>query len=358
MSRSMIIPFGPQHAAYLEPLNVALKLEEERVVGAEVNIGYNHRGMERALSMDYKKSQYLCERVCGICSFHHSSVYCQGLERIFDVDAPERAKLIRSILMECQRLTSHLLALGHVAESVGYENLFMQSFRERELVMWLVNRISGNRVHYSMNVIGGVKRDLTPEMEKEIANTMNDLRPRLMELHRIFSRDSTLRKRTAGIGKFSTQDARSYGAVGPVSRASGVPQDIRQDGFAAYGMIDFRPVVREEGDVYARMMVRMDECLQSVDIIEQCLALLKDGPIAMQVRGHPTGEVFSRVEAPRGELMYYIKAKGTLSLERIKLRTPAFMNVQALLAMMLGYQLCDVGTISVSVDPCICCTDR
>lgn len=358
MGRATTIPFGPQHAAFLEPLNVKLTLDEETVVGAVLNQGYNHRGMEYALSLDYKKSQYLVERVCGICSYHHSSAYCQGMEAIYGLEVPVRAKLIRTIMMECQRLTSHLLALGHIAEAVGYENLFMQCFREREYVMMLVNRISGNRVHYSMNVIGGVKRDLSPEGVKDIQATMRDLRPRLEELQRVFGRDSTLSKRTKGVGKLSRQAAMEWGNVGPVSRASGIPRDIRQDGFAAYSMVDFKPVVREEGDSYARMMVRMDECLQAVDIIEQCLPMLEDGPVAVQVKGHPKGEGFSRVEAPRGELFYYIRAKGTLGLERIKLRTPALMNVASLLAMLPGCQLADVPTITVSVDPCICCTDR
>ncbi len=358
MGRATTIPFGPQHAAFLEPLNVKLTLDEETVVGAVLNQGYNHRGMEYALSLDYRKSQYLVERVCGICSFHHSSAYCQGMESLYGIEVPVRAKLIRTIMMECQRLTSHLLALGHIAEAVGYENLFMQCFREREHVMMLVNRVSGNRVHYSMNVIGGVKRDLSPEAVKDVQATIRDLRPRLEELRRVFSRDSTLSKRTRGVGKLSRQAATEWGNVGPVSRASGIPRDIRQDGFAAYSMVEFKPVVREEGDSYARMMVRMDECLQAADIIEECLPLLEDGPVAVQVKGHPKGETFSRVEAPRGELFYYIRAKGTLGLERIKLRTPALMNVASLLAMLPGCQLADVPTITVSVDPCICCTDR
>jgi ech hydrogenase subunit E len=358
MARATIIPVGPQHAAFLEPLNVMLTLDEETVVKAELNQGYNHRGMEYALALDYRKSQYLAERVCGICSFHHSSAYCQGLEMIYGLEVPERARLVRVILMECQRLTSHLLALGHIAEAVGYENLFMQCFREREFVMMLVNRLSGNRVHYSMNVVGGIKRDLSLEGAKDVQNTMSELRPRLEDLQRVFGRDSTLSKRTKGVGLLTAAEGREWGTVGPVSRASGIGQDIRQDGFAAYSMVKFRPVVREEGDSYARIMVRMDECLQAVDIIEQCLPLLRDGPVAMQAKGHPTGEAFSRVEAPRGELMYYIKARGKLELERTKLRTPALMNVAALLAMLPGCQLADVPTITVSVDPCICCTDR
>ena len=183
----------------------------------------------------------------------------------------------------------------------------MQCFRERELIMTLVNRLSGNRVHYSMNVIGGVKRDIGPEQVKDVEVTMKEVRPRLEELQRVFRRDSTLGKRTHGVGRFPRPAAESWATVGPVSRASGIPRDIRQDGFAAYSEVRFTPIVREEADVYARMMVRMDECLQSVDIIEECLPLLPDGPAAVQVKGHPTGEAFSRVEAPRGELMYYIE---------------------------------------------------
>jgi ech hydrogenase subunit E len=358
MAKATIIPMGPQHTAFLEPLNIKLALEEETVVGAELNQGYNHRGMEYALALDYRKSQYLAERVCGICSYHHSSAYCHGLELIYGLEVPVRGNLIRTIMMECQRLTSHLLALGHIAEAVGYENLFMQCFREREMVMMLVNRISGNRVHYSMNVVGGVKRDLSPDTVKDIERTMEALRPRLDELHKVFQRDLTLSKRTKGVGVLTTDDARQWGTVGPVSRASGIGQDIRQNDYAAYHLINFRPVVREDGDSYARMMIRMDECFQAVDIIEECLPLLQEGPVAVQVKGHPTGESFSRVEAPRGELMYYIKARGAAALERTKLRTPAIMNVAVLLAMLPGCQLADVPTITVSVDPCICCTDR
>ena len=210
-----------------------------------------------------------------ICSNHHSAAYCQTVEAIYGVEVPERARIIRTITMECQRITSHLLALGHIAEVVGYENLFMQCFRERELVMRLVNEITGNRVHYSTNVIGGVKRDIDAAMERRIEDVMSDLRPRLEELHAIFSRDSTFVKRAKGIGKLTREQAIDWCVVGPVARASGVAQDVREDGFAAYDRVRLRPVVREEGDCYARTMVRMDECLRSVDLIEECLPLLK-----------------------------------------------------------------------------------
>ncbi len=355
MSKTTLIPFGPQHPAFLEPLNLNLRLNEETVVGAEINYGYNHRGMEKAMANDFKRSIYLCERVCGICSFFHSTAYCQSMEYIFQVQIPDKARYIRTIMMECQRLTSHTLALGHTAEAMGYESLFMQLFREREYIMRLVNDISGNRVHYSMNTIGGVRRDIATEDQKEILAALDDLEKRFPELADVFRRDATVRARMIGKGVLTPEMARSYGAVGPVARGSGVSQDLRE---TYYQDLDFRPVVKEGGDAYARTMVRVDEVFQSIRLIRQAISDMPDGPLSVPVRGNPSGEAFIRLEAPRGELMYYVKAKGTVDLDRIKVKTPAFVNVAALSAMIPGCEMPDVPVITVSVDPCICCTER
>lgn len=304
MSRVSVIPFGPQHPSFLEPMNLKLIMEEEKVIGATINIGYNHRGMEYAMAQDYKRSVFLCERVCGICSFHHSSSYVQAMENAFNIKVSDRANLIRTIMMECQRLTSHLLAIGHTAEALGYENLFMQFFREREDIMMLVNRVSGNRVHYSMNTIGGIRKDVSYEQLRDIEKTMDVAEPKFLELQKVIRTDSTFRKRTRGIGILTKADAESYCVVGPVGRGSGLPHDIRLTGFAGYGVdgMKFKPVYFEEGDVYARSSVRMDECLQSVDLIRQALNLMRDESVLTPVKGHPTGEGTGRVEAPRGEL--------------------------------------------------------
>jgi len=361
MSKVSVIPFGPQHAAFLEPFHLKLQVEEEIVVGAEMSYGYNHRGMEYALAQDYKRSQFLCERVCGICSFHHSSAYVQTLERIYGVQPPERAKLVRMIMMEAQRLTSHLLALGHISETVGYENLFMQFFREREEVMMLVNRVSGGRVHYSMNAIGGLRKDITYEALKDIADTMDRLEPKLLDLQSIVRKDRTLRRRLIGTGVLSKEAAADWCTVGPTSRGSGLPHDIRLTGFEGYGVdgVRFKPISYEEGDCYARTMVRMDEVLQSVDLIRQGLNLMRDGPHLTTVKGHPpAADAYGRVEAPRGELMYWVRSKNEVQLDRVKLRTPALVNIPAVAAMIKGAKVADVGPITVSVDPCICCTDR
>ena len=360
MPRTSIIPFGPQHPAFLEPLHLKLQLEEERVVGVEPSLGYNHRGMEYAMEKDWKRNFFLSERVCGICSFHHSTTYSQAMEAMTGTQAPERARLIRIIMLEVQRVTSHTLALGHMAEAMGYENLFMQFFREREEFMRVANEVSGNRVHYCMNWLGGVRRDIAPELSKSIEQRMDVTQGRLEELAKVVRKDSTWLKRTKGVGVLSKRQAETWAVVGPVARASGLSYDVRQSGNAAYAMdgTKFKPVWREEGDTWARCMVRMDETLQSVALIRQGLGLLREGPIESKFKGNPTGEGFSRDEAPRGELMYWVKANGTSSLDRVKVRTPAFMNIPPLGEMLMNEQFANVPVIVVSVDPCICCTDR
>ena len=360
MARTSTIPFGPQHSSFLEPLHLKLKLEEERVVGVDLSLGYNHRGMEYALERDWKNNFFLCERVCGICSFHHSTTYCQAMEAITGVQPSERALLIRTIMLELQRITSHTLTLGHIAESLGYENLFMHFFREREEFMRLVNLISGNRVHYCMNWLGGVRRDIGPDLARQVEVKLEEMLPKLQMLAGVVRKDSTWRKRTRGVGVLSMRQAMEWCAVGPVARASGLPYDVRLSGNAGYALqgISFKPIWREEGDNWARCMVRMDETLQSVDLVHQCLGLLPEGPLEKKFKGSPEGEGFSRNEAPRGELMYWVKAKGAATLDRVKIRTPAFMNLPPLTEMLRGCEFPDVPVIVVSVDPCICCTDR
>lgn len=357
MSRPMIIPFGPQHPAFLEPMNLSLEVSEEKISSVKVNIGYNHRGMEYALALDYKKSQYLVERVCGICSFHHSSVYCQTMEAIFGVEAPERAQIIRTIFMELQRLTSHLLALGHVAEAAGYESLFMRSFAVREHIMRLLNRLTGSRVHYSVNIIGGVRTDITAEGARDILSVIDEIRWEIKSLRDVFFNDLTLVHRLSGAGKLTIDEARDWCAVGPVARACGIKEDARLDGFAAYGKINFQPIVRDEGDAFARTIVRADECIQSLDLIEQCLSVMKEGETAVAAKKLPAGSSYSRVEAPRGELIYFLRSEEK-KLSRLKIKTPASVNVPILAAIIKNASLADVPVISASIDPCICCTDR
>jgi ech hydrogenase subunit E len=361
VSRMTVVPLGPQHPVLVEPIHLKLSTREEVVEDVEVHIGYNHRGMERLLENDWKKNTPVSERVCGICSHQHSTTYCQAVERIMGVEVPERALYIRTIMLELQRIHSHMLILGLLADAIGYENLFMQIWRDREIVMGLVERISGNRVHYAMNIVGGVRRDIDYDMDSDIIRGVEALEERFDDLDRILRTDGTWLSRTRGVGRLARNDALRLGAVGPVARGSDVPYDIRTTvahPFAAYQMLQFHPILEEGTDVWSRAYVRMRELFQSADLVRQCIDGMRDGPIQAEVKGHPNGEAFSRVEASRGELVYYVKGLGRPELERVKIRTPTFANIPSLVPMLLGADLADVPPIVTSIDPCICCTDR
>lgn len=361
MKRITVVPLGPQHPALLEPIHLKLSTHEEVVEDVELHIGYNHRGIERIMENDFKKNVHISERVCGICSHQHSTAYCQALESIMDIVVPLRARFIRTIMSELQRIHSHMLIIGLLADAIGYEHLFMQCWRDREIVMDVIQDISGNRVHYSMNQVGGVRRDIDYDRVKNLGRALDALEERFKDLDRILRRDRTFLSRTKGIGVLECRDARLYGAVGPVARASDVPIDVRTTlahEYAAYPLLRFTPVCEEDGDVWSRTIVRMGELFQSVDLIRQTIGQLRDGPIAERFKGKPDGEAFTRVEAPRGELVYYVKGVGTPVIDRVKIRTPTFMNIASLRSMLLQANLADVPGIVVSIDPCICCMDR
>ncbi len=361
MSRVTIVPMGPQHPALLEPIHLKLSTHEERVEDVEIHIGYNHRGMERIMENDFKKNVHISERVCGICSHQHSTAYCQALEAMMGVVIPPRARFIRTIMTELQRMHSHLLIIGLLADAIGYEHLFMQCWRDREIVMDVVQNISGNRVHYGMNMVGGVRRDIGYDEVKELGRALDALEVRFEDLDRILRRDRTFLSRTRGVGVLSREEAIAQGAVGPVARASDIPVDIRTTlahPYAAYPLLSFTPVLEEDGDVWSRTIVRMQELFQSADIIRQCDGMMRDGHVHERLKGKPDGEAFSRVEAPRGELVYYVRGVGDEVLDRVKIRTPTFANIPSLRPMLLGADLADVPGIVASIDPCICCMDR
>lgn len=352
------IPFGPQHPVLPEPIHLSLQLNEEIVEDVDVAIGYMHRGIEKGLESDFKKNVYLSERVCGICSYGHTNTYCMAVESMMGIEIPERAKYIRVIVAELERIHSHMLILGLIADALGYENLFMQFWRDRELSMDILEKISGNRVNYAMNTVGGVRRDIDDAMAKEIEKTLDELEPRLDNLRDVLLKDYTLGKRTIGKGVLPKEIAEKLCIVGPNCRASGVDFDLRKAGYFAYGDLKFKTVLEERGDNYARMVVRMRELYQSVELIREALSKMPKGDIAVKVKGNPEGEGIGRTEMPRGELLYYAKGNGTKNLERVKIRTPTYANVPGIRPLLQGAELADVPVIVVSLDPCIACTDR
>jgi ech hydrogenase subunit E len=226
------------------------------------------------------------------------------------------------------------------------------------MVMDVLEKTAGNRVIISVNTLGGVRRDMTDEQIEETLNTLAECERQLNAILPVILEDYTVKKRTVGKGVLTAEQALRLGAVGPTLRASGVAQDVRMTGYAAYGELNFQPVVEQAGDSYARAVVRARECFQTIDLIRQALQRLPEGDIQNKPRGNPNGKAIARVEAPRGELMYFVVGNGTKNLERMRVRTPTLANVPTLLEMLPGAEFADVPVITLSIDPCISCTER
>jgi ech hydrogenase subunit E len=355
------IPIGPYHPALEEPYKITVACEGENVQDVNIEIGFNFRSIELlAQRRNYIQDITLVERVCGICSNVHTMTFCMAAESIAGIELPARAGYIRVIMSELERLHSHLLWSGVAAELIGFQTMFMEIFALRELVMDVLEAISGNRVNYAMNCIGGVNRDV-----KDPDSILSAVRKIRQEIERIiipiFTTDRTVQARTAGVGVLTKEDAIAYGTLGPTARASGVALDLRCDlPYAAYGELDVKAAVETAGDVRARVVVRALEMLESVRLIEKALQTLPAGPINTGNRFPviPVGEATARAEAPRGEVIYYIASDGSDIPLRVKIRTPTFMNMPSVRAMSRGQQLADMPLIQASIDPCYSCTDR
>lgn len=359
MGKRTVIPFGPQHPVLPEPIHLDLVLEDETVVEAIPRIGYIHRGLEKLVEKkDYLQYTYVAERICGICSFMHGMGYCMTIESIMKVEIPERASFLRTIWAELSRMHSHLLWLGLLADAFGFESLFMHSWRVREQILDIFEETTGGRVIFSVCEIGGVKKDISNETLEKMVGLLDNIEKELSELTTVFLNDDSVKYRTKGVGVLTKQQAFDLGAIGPMAKASGVNIDMRTQGYAAYSKLDFTPIIDTAGDSYARTAVRIKEIFQSINLIKQAISIIPEGDIKVKVTGNPDGEYFTRIEQPRGEVIYYAKANGTKFLDRVRVRTPTFANVPALLETLKGCALADVPILILTIDPCISCTER
>jgi Ni,Fe-hydrogenase III large subunit/Ni,Fe-hydrogenase III component G len=355
------IIIGPQHPALLEPEKFSLQVDGEIVRRVEPRIGYVHRGVEKASEQrTYLQDVYLVERICGICNSCHAACFVETVEKIMGIDVPPRGQYLRTIILELNRLHSHLLLLGHAGLEIGYETLFQYMWRDREPVMDLTEMLTGNRVIASSLTIGGVRRDLKETDIPKIKTQLATLKKKMDFYQQLFENEPSLKMRTRNVGTLSKDDALKLCVVGPVARASGVSMDVRKDEpYEAYGEIPFNLITRTEGDSWARLMVRLDEVTESINIIDYALDHMPQGPFRIKVpRVVTAGEAVNRVEAPRGELFYYVKSNGTAYPERVKARTPTFANIPAFLKTAIGENIADVPPNFVSLDPCFSCTDR
>ena len=355
------IPIGPQHPALKEPESFRITLSGERIVETDMRLGYNHRGVEKAAEeRTYVQDVYLLERVCGICSHSHSTCFVQAVEEIAGLVVPPRAQYIRTLIAELERIHSHLLWLGVAGHEVGFDTLLMYSWRDREVVMDTLASLSGNRVNYGMNTIGGVRRDFTREQLNGLLKVMDVLEERTKYYIEVATQETTLINRLSGVGSLSHEDAVSLGAVGPTGRASNVDRDVRRDDpYAAYKDLSFKVITDTHNDVYGRTIVRVLELMESYKIIRQIVAQIPDGPVTVKApRKIPAGEAVSRYEAPRGEDVHYVKANGTDKPERVKVRAPTLANLHSVSKMLENNNLADVPITLAAIDPCFSCTDR
>jgi len=355
------VPIGPQHPALKEPGHFKLTVEGETVVAATARLGYAHRGIEKAVEeRSWVQDLYLLERICGICSHVHAMTYCLAVERLAGLAVPPRAQAIRTLVAELERIHSHFLWLGVTAHEAGFDTLFMYSWRDREIVMDLLESLTGNRVHYSANLLGGVKIDVDGPLADAIRRGVDALEERSRHYLDVVRTDETLLRRTRGIGVMTAAEAEAWGVVGPTARASGVTRDVRVEApYAYYPEIPTQPVTLTAGDLAARLEVRVLDLLESCRLIRALLDALPPGNLTVRMpRRVKAGETVSRVEAPRGELFYFVKSDGTDRPTRVKVRTPTLLNIAAAITQMVGHPLADVPMILAGIDPCFSCNDR
>ena len=370
------IPIGPIHPALKEPIQLDLEIDGEQVVDVDIHLGQVHRSVEW-LGMNRNnpiQTLYLAERICGICNVCHPYCLALAVEQAADIAVPDRAEYIRVIAAEMERIHSHILWAGVAAHEIGFDTVFYLTWRVREEIMDLIEYLFGNRITKAIFQFGGVRRDITAEQLPRIRQGLDYYKSIFEQLRRILLEDETVKMRTRNVGILSAEDALKLTAVGPTVRASGVPKDVRQDQpYSAYADMNVKAITPDivtgtvVGDVYDRIIVRLLEVAQSIEIIEECIANMPEGPIVTEPKitrlqrmlTDAAGEGVGRVEAPRGEDIHYVRLEtGESTLSTWKVRAPTYVNLMAVPTMLKGMQIADVPIAFASIDPCMSCTNR
>jgi Ni,Fe-hydrogenase III large subunit/Ni,Fe-hydrogenase III component G len=357
------IVVGPFFPVLEEPAQLRLFVDGERVVDCDYRGFYNHRGIEKLgdSTLTYNEIPFVAERICGICGFIHSSCYCETAEEAIGIRAPTRARYIRSLLLEIERVHSHLLWLGIAGHILGFDTVLMQSWRIREPIMWLCEKITGNRKTYGMNLIGGVRRDIPKDIHPEILSVLDKIEKECIAVVSAIQGDTTLRARLSGVGILPEAQAREFAVVGPTARGSNWDIDARVDHpYAAYDEIPPRVITHPDCDNWARVIVRLEETMDSIRWIREGLQQMPEGPIMTDVPEQVQAERWGvcTVEAPRGEAIHYVLTGGENRPARWRVRAPTYQNLQALPFMIKDETIADVPITLGSMDPCFSCTER
>ncbi|MCX8053146.1 MAG: NADH-quinone oxidoreductase subunit C [Armatimonadetes bacterium] len=358
-----VIPMGPFYPTLEEPAYFRLFLDGEKVVGSDYRGFYNHRAVEKLgdSELNYNQVPFVAQQICGICGQVHSCAYVEAVESACGIETPMRAKYIRTILLELERIHSHLLWVGLAGHIIAFDTVLMQLWRIREPVMWLMERVTGNRKHYSSNLIGGVRFDITPEAAEDIKRVLDKVEEEFKAVVDAIAIDTTLMARLKGVGILTEENARALAAVGPTARGSNVAIDCRVDHpYAAYDQLDVQKQVQDGCDCWARTLVRLFEVFESIRLVRKALDEMPGGPIMAKIdQPLPAGKVgLCSVEAARGESHHYVLTGGDNRPYRWRVRAPTYPNLQAVGCMIEGENLADVPICLGSYDPCFSCTER
>jgi len=379
-TEDLLLNMGPQHPATHGVLRVVLELEGEKVLKASPDLGYLHRGVEKlAENETYNQIIPHTDRLDYVCSMTNNFAYVRAVEKLLDLKIPERAEFIRTIIAETQRIVGHLFWLGTQALDIGAMTMFFWTFREREVLLDLFEKLCGARLTTNYYRIGGVDSDLTPEIIAQLRKFLDHFPSAIEEYEALLANNRIWLARTKDVAVISAEDAINFGLTGPVLRGSGVMYDIRKaEPYAAYDQVEWDVPLGKHGDTYDRYWVRMQEMRQSARIVRQCLDKLPQGPILAEnarvvlppkekvmrdmeslihhfiIVTHgvrvPKGEVYVGTEVPKGELGFYIVSDGTTKPYRMKIRSPSFVNMGAFDHMARGYLISDVVTIFGTYD--------
>jgi NADH-quinone oxidoreductase subunit D len=354
-ANELVINMGPQHPATHGVLRVKLKLDGERVLGTECIIGYLHRGVEKiAENRTYAQFTPYVDRMDYCAAVTNGMGYVEAVEKLLGVEIPPRAQYTRMILAELQRIASHLLWLGTHALDLGAMTPVFYTFREREEILKIFEDYCGARLTTHAFRIGGLQYDLYPGFEANVTKFCDYFLPKIDEYEQLLTQNRIWINRTQNVGVISGEDAIAYGVTGPVLRGSGVKWDIRKaQPYEAYDKVEFDIPIGAHGDTYDRYIVRMAEMRQAVRITRQCVDRLAPGPIfgkVGKVIKPPAGEVYHSIEAPKGELGYYVVSDGTINPYRVRVRPPSLINLQALDKMVRGHLIADVVAVIGTLD--------
>lgn len=356
------VPLGPLHITSDEPGHFRLYVDGEYIVDADYRLFYVHRGMEKLAEsrMNYDQVTFLADRICGICGYAHNVAYSTSIERALGIEVPERAQYIRTILLEVERLHSHLLNLGLACHFVGFDTGFMQFFRVREKAMKMAELLTGSRKTYGVNLIGGVRRDILKEQRTTTLQLLAELRAEVTRLVSMLLDTPNIVQRTQNIGRLEKQVARDYSPVGPTLRGSGFARDIRViHPYCAYNRVPWSVISKDGCDVLSRTLIRAEEFFESVSMVERCLDTMPDGPVLTEGFTYkPYQFALGYVEAPRGEDIHWSMLGDNQKIYRWKCRASSYNNWPSLRYMLRGNTISDAALIVASIDPCYSCTER